>query len=174
MILGLDASSSCIGWSLLDDQENLIDFGYLDLKPFDDLYLKLEFFREFLLEFEKKYSIDSLKIYIEEPLMMFGKGKSMAQVISKLQRWNGMISAVIYSDFEIKPILINASHARKLCGVKINRDSKAKEQVMEFVKNKNIIPEDKWDKKKTGKLKDYVYDICDAYIVALAGSKDEQ
>ena len=168
MILGLDCSTSICGWTLLDSHGFLVDISYLNFKKQKDLYEKLEMFREWLLEIDKRYEID--KVFIEEPLMVHNK--SMAQVISKLQRFNGMISGAVFSDIFIKPILINASHARKLCEIKLLRGQNTKEIVLDFVKDLNIISVEKWEKKKTGKNKETNFDMADSYIIALAGYKE--
>lgn len=97
----------------------------------------------------------------------------MAQTISKLQRFNGMVSSVIFNDLSTKPILINASHGRKLAGIKLIRGQNTKEIVWSYVKNLKVIPENKWEyKKKSGKSKETNYDMADSYITCLAGLKE--
>lgn len=100
---------------------------------------------------------------------MFKANASMASTLAKLQRYNGMISAFLYFEENIEPILINASHARNLCGLKIRRGEDAKKQVLTYVKDSGIFPEERWEYKKTGNVKDYMYDMCDSWVVARAG-----
>jgi hypothetical protein len=167
IVLGIDCSTSCIGWALFKNKQYL-DSGYLLLKDYKDLYDKLDYFRKFLLDLEKKYIEYNIEVAVEEPVKMFMSNKSMAQTISILQRFNGMICAEIYGDLGNKPKLINASSARKLCGIKISKGTKAKEVVLTHIKALGIIPEEKWEYKKTGKFKDYMFDLCDAYVVGYA------
>jgi hypothetical protein len=127
-------------------------------------------FNQFLINFKEKYWQNSIIIYVEEPLKMFMANASMAQTICILQRFNGMCCAAIYLNLGLKPKLINASSARKLNGLTIPKGQKAKEIVIEHIKNNKLIPNEKWEYKKTGKVKDYMYDICDSYIISVAGA----
>ena len=80
-----------------------------------------------------------------------------------------MLSAMIYLYVDKIPILINASHARKLCGVKNVKGLKTKDIAFEHVKSLRVIPETFWEYKKTGPIKDHCKDATDAYIVCRAG-----
>lgn len=101
---------------------------------------------------------------------MFG-ARSSANTMSMLQRWNGMLSAAIFLRFNIEPVLIEPATARKAAGIAIKKGSKAKEQVMQHVQCLQILPSSTWQYKKTGKLKDWCYDVADAVVVALAAFK---
>lgn len=176
MIIGLDVSTSVVGISFLSDNSDLLCVDYIDLKKYENLYEKLKAFKQFYKNLREKVvdntpasSKQSLKLYIEEPLMMFKANASMASTLAKLQRYNGMISAFLYFEENIEPILINASHARNLCGLKIRRGEDAKKQVLTYVKDSGIFPEERWEYKKTGNVKDYMYDMCDSWVVARAG-----
>jgi len=172
MILGLDASTSVVGWTVLSEDASFVDIGHIDLKKCESLYDRIDVVSAFLRETKKKYTISN--VFIEEALMAFGKGLSMAQVICRLQRFNGFVSCRVYDIFGIQPILLNASHARKLCGIKLIRGQNTKQIVFEYVKSLNVIPECSWIYKKTGKPKDFCYDMSDAYVVALAGAKEHE
>jgi hypothetical protein len=164
MILGLDLSTSVCGYCYLYDDGSLKDVGYIDLtsKKYKNLYDKLWVVRE---RFKSEHP-EITKVFIEEPAQAFST--STAWTLSLLQRWNGMVSGVFFTQ-GINPTLINANHARKLCGIKTVKGVKVKETVFEHVKSLGIIPDSKWQYKKTGKIKDHCMDMTDAYIVARAG-----
>ena len=171
--LGLDISTSTIGYTILDEYSQLVDCGHINLKKEINEYYKCFLFIDFLDQLKEKYTKENLIIYVEEPLKMFSANMSMAQTIGTLQRFNGMACSLILIKLDVQPKLINASAARKLCGIKIQKGIKAKEVVMEYIKKNSLLPEEKWEYKKTGKVKDYLYDICDSYIISLAGLKSE-
>ena len=124
LVLGLDVSTAKIGVALLNDK----DIVFLDLIKFPknvSLYEKINIVKSFLSSIKKQYS-NIEKICIEEPMMMFSSAMSMAQTISLLQRWNGMVSCLVYEIFCMEPILINVNSARKIVGIKIDRKKKYK------------------------------------------------
>ena len=66
MILGLDASTRCVGWCLLSDDGSLVDVGYIWLDKIKNEYAKLDAV-EFTLQTLQKLSQD-FHIYIEAPV----------------------------------------------------------------------------------------------------------
>ena len=97
MILGLDISTSKIGYCILDENEKIIANEFMKLKPLQ-LEDRAEIFYEFLFVLSKKHNIDH--VYIEEPFTMFGGGRTTAGTMAKLQRFNGMCS------FAVTPICV--------------------------------------------------------------------
>jgi hypothetical protein len=154
---------------MLDAQSKLIDCGHIDLKNEKDPFKKLSLFNKFLDDFKAKHWDNSIVIYVETPLMMFSANQSSAQVISNLQHFNGMCCAAIYLKLGLCPKMVNASSARRLNGITVPRGVKAKEVVMHHIKEKKLIPDEKWEYKKTGKPKEHMKDVCDSYIISAAG-----
>jgi hypothetical protein len=169
MILGLDISTSIIGWCFLTDEGEFINVGHLDLRKEKDFYTKCDIFRAWINKY--KPSDGKIKVFVEEPVKMFQSNASMAQTITKLQRFNAVCCYLVYSILETKPSLIMATSARKQAGLKVPRGGNTKKIVLQHVQQLGIIPEDRWGVKKTGNPKDWCFDQADAYIVALAGSK---
>jgi hypothetical protein len=168
MILGLDLSTTICGWCLLDKQGKYVDAGYIQFDKTHNLYQKmLHLHDQIVLEYRLSWLRELTHVFIEEPVLMFGK--STAHVISLLQRFNGMSCAMLALNLHLNPILVNASHARKLCDIKKIKDKKAKDTVFEHVKASGVFPEEKWEFKKSGEIKDCCKDMTDAYIVAYAG-----
>ena len=73
MILGLDISTSKIGYCVLDENKNIIANEFMKLKPLQ-LEDRAEIFYEFLSVLNKKNTIEH--VFIEEPFTMFGGGRT--------------------------------------------------------------------------------------------------
>ena len=87
-----------------------------------------------------------------------------------LQRWNGMVSALIYQMLRIRPQLLDAQVARRRIGLIVPRAVRkkdAKSLILKYVQSKCDVPL-LCEKKKTGTPKDYCYDMADAYVIAKA------
>lgn len=136
-------------------------------KHFPSLYEKASFIKEKFFDIRARYSVES--IFVEQSLQSFRSGFSSAKTLSTLARFNGTISWFCWEVFGIKPLMIAASSARKLAGLKIKRGQKAKEKVLEFVLDK--YPQIVVEYTKHGNPKPGVYDMCDSIIIAIAGTQ---
>jgi hypothetical protein len=135
MILGLDISTSMIGWSVFDEDQILMESGRF--KPNKKLSLeeRAQSFGKFLLSPQiQRFNIS--KVYIEAPFSAFAGGKTSAKTMSSLQRFNGMVSFISYQIFKSLPVLVKVAEARKNCGIKVPRGTKAKSVVLAWVDNK--------------------------------------
>lgn len=169
-IIGLDLSTSICGICILNDDGTYSSVGYLELKKEKNLYRKADLFKKFLLEKTKGY--DNIKFIVEAPLLMFKMRASMASTIALLNKWNAVCCFQIYSIFGQEPTMVNVNTARKTIGLflpKKKKRAEIKPMVFQYVKSLKIVPESVWVYKKTGRPKDWVYDICDATVVALSG-----
>lgn len=113
---------------------------------------------------------DSVRIILEEPLMGFRPGMSSAQTITTLMRFNGIVSFIARSVFKQEPEYINAPHARKLCGIKLQKTAiggPQKEQVFAYMAA-NDLKHVTWPVKKSGQSVDWSRDATDAYVIARA------
>ena len=89
-----------------------------------------------------------------------------------LQKFNGIVSWLVYEMFEIEPQYVTAMQARKLCGIKVPRGQKAKKVVLEhLLDNEKAF---KIEYTNRGNPKPESYDRADAIIVAKAGYKLQQ
>jgi hypothetical protein len=176
IILGLDISTTCIGWCALSEDGSFMDIGHIDLSKEKNFYKKVDIFVQFLDYLGFSRPDVNAKIFVEEPLKMFLAKKSMAQTIATLQAFNAACRYVIYSKTKLQPNMIMAVSARKAAGIKVPKGVKGKETkqfILDHVKALNIVPEDKWGIKKTGTPKDYCFDQADAFVVALGGLKKD-
>lgn len=168
MILGIDISTSIIGWCLLENDSSYFDIGHLDLKKQKSFYGKLDLFIGDIINNVCKDK--DLKIYIEAPLQR----SNNINVVNLLQRWNASCCTSIYIKLNIEPYLIEQRTALKSLGIKIPKGVKGKDRkkyILDCVKEYGIIPHNKWENKKTGNPKDFCYDQADAYIIAAASLK---
>ena len=87
--------------------------------------------------------------------------------MAALQKFNGIVSWLVYELFEIEPNYITATSARKRAGIKVPRGQKAKEVVLDFLlENEKAF---KIEYTKFGNPKPESYDRADAIVVAKAG-----
>ena len=175
MILGLDISTSCVGWCVLDSDSSLIEMGYIPLSKEIDVFSKVRRVSDELSSLHISFAIKD--IFIEENLQAFRPGLSSAKTLLTLARFNGIITYVSYQEFNIKPVNINVNSARKALGIKIKKkhEKSTKEQVVDWatIKLKNY----EWPTKKlkSGPRKGQVildpvcFDMADSFVIALAG-----
>ena len=167
MILGLDISTSKIGYSIIDKDNKLIACSFKKFKPLA-LEDRAELFYTFLLEIKNNHKIE--KIFIEEPFSMFGGGRTTAGTMAKLQRFNGMCSFAVRRVFNQNATLISANKARKLVGLKIKRGEDTKKKVIEWCQKKYprdfIIVLTNYGNPKPG-----TDDMADSIVIGLAGKE---
>ena len=124
MILGLDVSTQKIGIAVIEEDKSIVHSVVIRFPKDKSLLEKAGIFKKEIKTLKKSYKID--KIAIEAALMMFGAKSSMASVISILQRFNGMISYIVYDTYKIEPVMVNVNSARNKLGIKIDRKIKYK------------------------------------------------
>lgn len=178
MIIGLDISTSCTGWCILNSEGDFVDMGYIPLSKYKTMYEKAKKVADTLSLIHISHDIE--KVFIEENLQAFRPGLSSAKTLLTLARFNGIVSYLSQQEFYHTPEHINVNVARKTVGLKIVSKKKGgkptKEQVLEWVNSKLDY---KWPTKilKSGPRKNqevlepYCFDMADAYIISLAGSK---
>lgn len=180
LVLGLDVSTACTGWAVLDSSGKLVDVGAIELSKSPSIYTKATMVRDQLSSIKGRYGIES--VYIEENLQSFRRGFSSAKTLSTLARFNGVVSLISYEIFSVEPEHLNVNAARKSLGLKILSKKKGgadtKLQVLEWVK-RHLEEEGssvEWPLKtlKSGPRKGQVvlepkcYDMADAYVIAAA------
>ena len=167
MILGLDISTSIVGFTIVDQGEIVKTFA-VDLRnknKFPDIYSKYNHIQGELLDIQREYKIEH--IFIEQSLQMFRSGFSSAKTLSTLSSFNGVVTYLCYRELGIKAEHISAASARKSCGITIKKGIKAKEQVVEFLLDSE--PKFVVEYTKSGNLKPKYYDIADSIVIATAG-----
>lgn len=171
MIGGFDISTSIIGYTFLDEGGAIVDIGHIDMSRIErNVWKKAEYAKEHLIELCSKHR--PKHVFVEDPVSRFSEGKSSSHTIALLIRFNTLCSYFLAQTCGIEsPVYLTASHARKLCGIKIQRGTKekAKEQVFRFISKTDPFKDREWPLKRTGLLKDSCYDEVDSYVIARAG-----
>lgn len=157
--LGLDISSSVVGYSITDSESQIIRYGFIDISRIDGIIEKCECFVDFL-DFS---NVD--KIIIEESLKSFAFGRTSTNTIILLAKMNATATFAIYKKTGIKPIHINATTARKNVGIKIEKKAErsTKEQVFDFITKSNDLV---WVYNKKDEVDKRCFDIADAIIIS--------
>lgn len=166
MTLGLDISTTCIGYALFSEEGKLLKIGHVKMRSKQTIFEKLKQFQEHIQELA---GLDIKHIAIEEPLKRFAGKFSSADTIALLNHFNGMVSAICYTTWGVEPIYYNVNSARKTAypNVKFGRkSSEAKSQVREEVEK--LEPHLNWIYgPKSRKLVDANFDMADAYTIGL-------
>ena len=109
--LGLDISTSCTGWCIVDDTGSFIDMGYISLSSKLTSFQKAGAISDALSNLHIKYNITN--VVIEENLQAFRPGFSSAKTLLSLARFNGIVSYLAQEEYAIEPKFINVNVARK-------------------------------------------------------------
>jgi len=165
MILGLDLSTSRVGLSVMKDNEELVFCD--DIKMDSKSTLEARCLR--LEEYISKLPHEFKHVFIEAPFMMFSSGKTTANTMARLQRFNGMCSYMVIKSLNIHPVLIPANRARKLVGIVTKRGTCTKTRVINFVEAKYSNFQVYYT--RHGNPKPGTDDKADSVVIALAGIK---
>jgi hypothetical protein len=197
IILGLDVSTSCTGLCVVDSDvtpdkqgSHILLLEAIEFKGCKTFWDKADRVKTSLEKIELQFFIrhgahgnppvdgyrvgqDQIdRVVLEEPLMGFRPGMSSAQTITQLMRFNGIVSYIARNVFNKEPEYIGSAHARKLCGIKLQKTSVAgpqKEQVFSHM-SQHDLSYVTWPVTKTGKTVPWSRDACDAYVIARAAS----
>ena len=166
--LGLDASTTCVGYAFTQDKK-ILDMGFIDIKKEKTPKDKVEKVLEKLNE--SSYINDVANINIEDNLSGFMGGRTSQQTIIKLAKFNAILCFMLEEMFEYKVHNINPMTARKnVFGKARVKGIKAKD----FVKMKieEMYNTKKWCKKTTrGNWDKRNIDMYDGLVMALFEKK---
>ena len=131
--LGLDASTTCVGYAFTEDKK-ILDMGFIDIKkektPKDKVQKVLDFLNN------SSYIDDVYDINIEDNLSGFAGGRTSQQVIIKLAKFNAILCFML-ENFEYNVNSVNPMTARKqVFGKARVKGKKAKEFVQEEIEKK--------------------------------------
>ena len=177
MLLSLDISTSCTGYSIFssDNSENKLELiDAINLSKHKSFYDKTKFIKQRLSEIKEKYNITA--VAVEENLQAFRPGLSSAKTLMTLAQFNGVVRWICLELFEVEPESINVNAARKSIGLKVDKKSNltTKDQVLNWVKSDQ--PDLDWPMKtlKSGRRKGQIivdptsYDMADSYVIGKA------
>ena len=97
--LGLDASTTCVGYAFTKDKK-ILDMGFIDIKkeitPKDKVEKVLDFLNN------NPYIDNTATINIEDNLSGFSGGRTSQQVIVKLAKFNAILCFMIEQIFQME------------------------------------------------------------------------
>ena len=132
MILGLDVSTSVTGATILDKKGNIVYNEAWDTRKFKNFFEKIKHVEKYINQLHSDgFGIE--RVYIEQSLQSFRSGFSSAKTLSTLASFNGVVSWLVYRILQIEPQYLAATSARKLCGIKVPRGTKAKQVVIQHI-----------------------------------------
>ena len=166
--LGLDISTSCVGYAITKKKE-ILDMGFIDIKKQKTPKEKVFFVLEFLNNIS--YIDEVEKIYVEDNLSGFAGGRTSQQVIVKLAKFNAILCFILEDTFEIEVKNINPMTARKnVFGKARIKGIKAKDFVKRQVEN--LYDTSKWCKQTTrGNWDKRNIDMYDGLVMSLFEEK---
>ena len=165
--LGLDASTTCVGYAFTEDKK-ILDMGFIDIKkettPKDKVQKVLEFLNNI------SYIDNVHDINIEDNLSGFAGGRTSQQVIIKLAKFNAILCFML-ENFEFNVHSVNPMTARKqVFGKARVKGKKAKQFVQEEIEK--MYNTKKWCKETTrGNWDKRNIDAYDGLVMALFENK---
>ena len=166
--LGLDASTTCVGYAFTQDKK-ILDMGFIDIKkektPKDKVQKVIGFLNE------SPYIDEVLDINIEDNLSGFAGGRTSQQVIIKLAKFNAILCFMLEEMFDFNVHSINPMTARKnVFGKARVKGKKAKQFVQEQVEK--MYNTKKWCKHTTrGNWDKRNIDMYDGLVMSLYENK---
>ena len=110
VILGLDISTTCVGYAFTENKQ-ILDMGFIDIKkqftPKQKVFKVLDFLNK------SSYIDDVFNINVEDNLSGFAGGRTSQQVIVKLAKFNAILCFMLEHVFDVEPNNINPMTARK-------------------------------------------------------------
>lgn len=170
-VLGLDLSTTTVGFAFAEDQK-ILEAGFIDISK--QKILRDKIFLVFEMLSNNDHFDDLDVIYIEESLQNFAYGRTSTQTIIKLSQINAVMSFVMEESSGVDVKKVNVNTARKRVFGKSRQKGKAvKEFVREQLESKynlsewyKITSRGNWDKRNS--------DTLDSIVIALFGVSNEQ
>ena len=166
--LGLDISTSCVGYAFTQDKK-ILDMGFIDIKkektPKEKVFKVLDFLNK------SSYIDEVFTIYVEDNLQGFAGGRTSQQVIVKLAKFNAILCFQLEEVFDMEVHNINPMTARKqVFGKARVKGIKAKDLVK--MKIEEMYDTSKWCKETTrGNWDKRNIDMYDGLVMALFEKK---
>ena len=165
--LGLDASTTCVGYAFTKDKK-ILDMGFIDIKKQKTPKEKVQKVLEFLNNVS--YIDDVIDINIEDNLSGFAGGRTSQQVIIKLAKFNAILCFML-ENFEFNVNSVNPMTARKqVFGKARVKGKKAKQFVQEEIEK--MYNTNKWCKETSrGNWDKRNIDMYDGLVMSLFEKK---
>ena len=168
--LGLDASTTCVGYAFTEDKK-ILDMGFIDIKKEKTPKDKVQKVLDFLHQISYIDNVDNINI--EDNLSGFAGGRTSQQVIIKLAKFNAILCFML-ENFEYNVNSINPMTARKnVFGKARVKGLKAKDFVKEEIEK--MYNTSKWCKETTrGNWDKRNIDMYDGLVMSLYENKKKK
>ena len=165
--LGLDASTTCVGYAFTEDKK-ILDMGFIDIKKEKAPKDKVQKVLDFLHQTSYIDNVDDINI--EDNLSGFAGGRTSQQVIIKLAKFNAILCFML-ENFEYNVNSINPMTGRKqVFGKARVKGLKAKDFVKQEIEK--IYNTKKWCKETTrGNWDKRNIDMYDGLVMSLYEKK---
>ena len=165
--LGLDASTTCVGYAFTEDKK-ILDMGFIDIKKEKTPKEKVQKVLETINNIS--YIDEVMDINIEDNLSGFMGGRTSQQTIIKLAKFNAILCFML-ENFDFNVNSINPMTVRKqVFGKARVKGKKAKDYVKEQVEK--MYNTKKWCKTtKTGLWDKRNIDMYDGLVMSLYENK---
>jgi len=166
MILGLDASTTCVGWAFSQGHK-IVDAGFINISKLKTVRDKVKVVLHYLT---RNRLINQVQhINLEAALSGFGGGFTSQKTIISLSRFNAVLEYALTEELQIPVILCNVNTMRKkVLGAARIKGMKPKEYVK--MKLPTIIEVKKFDKiNRNGEWDAHNSDMYDAVVCSLFG-----
>ena len=171
VMLGLDASTTCVGYAFTKEKK-ILDMGFIDIRkettPKDKVQKVLEVLNS------SDYIDEVMDINIEDNLSGFAGGRTSQQVIIKLAKFNAILCFMLEEMFEFNVNSINPMTARKqVFGRARVKGKKAKQFVQEEIEK--MYNTNKWCKETVrGNWDKRNIDMYDGLVMSLYENINEK
>ena len=168
--LGLDASTTCVGYAFTEDKK-ILDMGFIDIKKEKTPKDKVQKVLDFLHQISYIDNVDNINI--EDNLSGFAGGRTSQQVIIKLAKFNAILCFML-ENFEYNVNSVNPMTARKqVFGKARVKGKKAKQFVQEEIEK--MYNTKKWCKETTrGNWDKRNIDMYDGLVMSLYENINEK
>ena len=187
-VLGLDVSTSTIGWALFDMRtQELLELTHISPRPkpktdnkIEELLRKAEVFKTKLEEYK---NLGITKVIIEEPLL----NSNNIYTVQTLLRFNSFVTKNIYDVLGVVPEFISTYNSRKSAFPQLLQLNDKGKMVLfgglpKDIDKKQIIwdlvakrePQITWQYTRNNTLKKENFDQTDAYCAVLGHMKSEK
>ena len=165
--LGLDASTTCVGYAFTEDKK-ILDMGFIDIKKEKTPKEKVQKVLDFLHQISYIDNVNDINI--EDNLSGFAGGRTSQQVIIKLAKFNAILCFML-ENFEYNVNSINPMTARKqVFGKARVKGKKAKQFVQEEIEK--MYNTNKWCKETSrGNWDKRNIDMYDGLVMSLFEKK---
>jgi len=167
-ILGLDISSSTIGWALMQDQQGdltLLDYGNIKPPPSSKGSLTFRVNSAYSSLKDLFSSLNPDEVAIEAYANKFSAGRSSSRTIIVLSVFNELSALACLRSINIEPSSYSVISIRSEMSKYYNKSIRSKDDVFDHVLSYFESFETRLS--RTGKVKKECYDEADAIAVAI-------